>query len=72
MSLYKAVSTVLFKCLGEPPKISVVDNQKQGYVLKIRKNSAKKCGHYCCIRNFSKNCNIQVTEDERYLTIQSS
>ena len=69
MSLYKTVSTSLFKCFGETPKISLVDNQKEGYVLKIRKKSAKKCCHCCCVRNFIENHNIQVTEDERYLTI---
>lgn len=71
MFLYTAVSESLFKCLGEPPKISVVDNQKQGYVLKIRKKSAKKCCNCCCVRNLSKNHNLQITEDERYLTIHS-
>jgi hypothetical protein len=72
MALYNATSAVLFKCLGEPPKISVVDNQKQGFVLKIKKSSAKKCCHCCCIRKFSMDHKLQVTEDENYLTIQSS
>lgn len=71
MSLYTAVSALLFKCPGKPPKISVVDNQKEGYVLKIRKKSAKKCCNYCCVKYFAKVHNLQVTEDERYLTIHS-
>jgi len=29
MSLYKTVSTFLFKCFGETLKISLVDNQKR-------------------------------------------
>ena len=72
MALHRAVSATLFKCLSESPKITVVDNQKEGYVLKIKKNSAKKCCHCCCIRKLSENHNLQVTEDEKYLTIHSS
>ena len=72
MSLYRTVSESLLKCAGEPLKISVFDNQKQGYVLKIRKSSAKKCCNYCCVKFFSKTHNVQVTEDESYLTIHSS
>ncbi|MBN1358916.1 hypothetical protein JW988_09145 [Candidatus Bathyarchaeota archaeon] len=72
MSLYAVVSASVFKCLGEPPKVSVVDNQKDGYVLKIKKKTAKKCCNCCCIRYLSENHNLQVTEDDNYLTILSS
>jgi hypothetical protein len=72
IALHRRVSATLFKCLNETPKISVVDNQKQGYVLKIKKKSVKKCCNYCCVRVFSKENNVQVTEDDNYFTIHST
>jgi hypothetical protein len=71
MDLHRTVLAFPFSCLGEPPKISVVDNQKEGYVLKIKKKSAKKCCRCCCIKNLCKSMNLRLTEDESYLTINS-
>ncbi|KON32086.1 hypothetical protein AC478_01340 [miscellaneous Crenarchaeota group-1 archaeon SG8-32-3] len=72
MDLHRKISTTLFKCLNKNLKISVVDNQKQGYVLKIKKESAKKCCNCCCVRILSKQNNLRVTEDDSYLTIYST
>jgi hypothetical protein len=71
MALYRAFSVGRFKCAGVSPKISVADFPSEGYALVIRKESAKKfCLH--CIKDFTANKRFRVTENESYLTIQSS
>jgi hypothetical protein len=70
MALYRAISAFSLDCSNESPKICIVDNQKEGYVLKIRMESAPEYCHWSCIKNFSKNHNFQVTEDGKYLSIQ--
>jgi len=70
MALYRAISAFSPHCSNKPPKISIVDNQKEGYVLKIRMESAPTYCNWCCIKNFSKYNDFEVTEDGKYLSIQ--
>ena len=70
MTLYRAISALTLKCPNEPFKISIIDNQKDGYTLKVKKGIDQKCCNCCCIRNFSKHCNFQVSEDSKYLSIR--
>ena len=71
MALYRIISKVPFKCSDQPPKIGLIDNQKQGYALRIKLGCALKRCPYCCVRDFLKSRNLQVTENENYLTISS-
>jgi hypothetical protein len=70
MALYRAFSVGRFKCACTSPKITVADFQSEGYVLKIPKSPAEK---FClsCIKDFSKNKGLIVTENGKYLTIHS-
>ena len=56
---------------GESPKILIVDNQNKGYELKIKKCVTKKCCIGCCLKRFSVDNNLRLTEDKNYLTIYS-
>jgi hypothetical protein len=67
--LYRTVSAFPFKCLAESPKICIVDNQKEGYFLKIKKDSDRKFCLYCCIKKSFRNYNLIVAQDERYVTL---
>jgi hypothetical protein len=71
MGLYRSVSKVHFRCQGDTSKISVVDNENEGYFLKIKKCLTKKCCVYCCLKDCSKSSNVLVSEDGDYLTIHS-
>ena len=72
ISLYRIIiSSLPRRCLGESPKICVVDKQSEGYELKIKKCITKKCCTGCCLKNFSVNNNLRLTEDKNYLTIHS-
>jgi len=70
MALYRAFSYGRFRCSGAMPKVSVVDYQREGYALVIRKGTAKK---FClrCIKDFFSNKGLRAREDENYLTIHS-
>jgi len=65
MALYRVVSSVPFKCLDKPPKISVVDNQTEGYALKVKLDCAfKRCLH-CCVKEFLKMRNLRVRGERK-------
>jgi hypothetical protein len=70
MALYRAFSVGRFRCSGVSPKISITDFLSEGYVLKVAKKSVRK---YCldCIRDFSINEGLRLSEDESYLSIHS-
>lgn len=71
MTLYRAFSVGPFKCSDISPKISVADYLSDGYVLKISKKQEKK---FCiaCARGLLTKQGFKITEDKKYLTIQSS
>ena len=64
MALSRAFSVDRFS------KIGIADFLSEGYVLKVKKNSARK---FClnCIRNFCASEGLRLTEDADYLTIYS-
>jgi hypothetical protein len=70
MALYRAFSVGLFKCSGASPKIMPAEYLSDGYNIKIEKNLPKKLC-YDCIGYFFGNKGLRVTQDEKYLTIQS-
>ena len=69
MALYRLFSVGRLNCSGIKPKISVANFLGEGYVLKITKKLATK---YCinCVRDFSSERRLRVSEDKNYLTIQ--
>lgn len=50
--------------------ISVAEYLTEGYILMVKKDSAKKCCVFC-IKNFLRDKRLQVEENENYLTIYS-
>jgi hypothetical protein len=71
MALQRAFSVGRFKCSGISPKINIANFLSEGYVLKVKKNSARK---FClnCIRKFCTTNGLRLTEDADYLTLCSS
>ena len=70
MALYRAFSAGRFRCSGAKPKVCVVDCQKEGYALVIKRDLARKyC--LCCIKDFFSDKGFRTREDENYLTIHS-
>jgi hypothetical protein len=70
MALYRALSALTLKCPEKPPKISIVDNQNEGYALKIARGLSQQRCNCWCIRNFSEHYNFHVTEDDKYLDVR--
>jgi hypothetical protein len=70
MVLHRDILALPFRCPEDRPKVSIVDNQKDGYSLKLKKSSAKECCHGCCVKELIENRNLRVTEDENYLTFR--
>jgi hypothetical protein len=70
ITLYRAISALTFRCPNKHLKICVVDNQIDGYALKVKKCLTQECCNCCCVRKFSKSHSFQLTEDAKYLNIQ--
>ena len=70
LSLFNAFKVRSFKCPDCQPKVTMVDNGNDGYVLVVKKSPDKKCCDGCCAREFAKEEKLRVTEDERYVTLQ--
>jgi hypothetical protein len=66
LALHCAVNDISFRCGELSPKISIVDRQKDGYVIAVKKRCC-----LTCIRHFLKSENLSVSEDEKYLIISS-
>ena len=50
--------------------IAVAEYPAEGYVLMLKKDTAKKCCSYC-VKNFLSDKRLQVKDNEKYLTIGS-
>jgi hypothetical protein len=66
IALHNALRKIPFKCGDHSPKICIVDHQKDGYVIAVKKRCCLRC-----IRKFLEKLNLSVKEDEDYLTISS-
>ena len=66
LALHTAVKNIPFKCGEQSPKISIVDQQKDGYVIAIKKQCCLRC-----VRHFVKSRELSVIEDDNYLTIRT-
>jgi hypothetical protein len=64
--LHNAVSNLPFRCGDQSPRISIVDRQKDGYVIAIKKKCCLRC-----IRYFLKVMDLSVNEDKKYLIIRT-
>ena len=71
MALYRAFSVGRFRCSSASLVVSRAAFPSEGYVLVVRKDSAKK---FClnCIKDFAAKRALEATESEKYLTIYSS
>ncbi len=66
LAFHCAIKNIDFKCGEQSPKISLIDRQKDGYVIAIKKRCCLRC-----IRDFLKSKNLSVSEDENYLFIRT-
>ena len=66
LALHCAVNNIPFRCGELSPKLSIVDRQKDGYVIAVKKKCCLRC-----IRHFLESENLSVSEDEKYLIISS-
>ena len=64
LALHEALSSLPFKCGDHSPKIRIVDRQKDGYVIAVK----KKCC-LMCVRHFLEDRGFSVSEDEKYLIV---
>jgi hypothetical protein len=69
-ALKRAFSFGRFKCSCASPMITFAEYPSEGYVLMLKKDTAKKCCAYC-IKSFLGGKKLQITESEKYLTIGS-
>ena len=67
LALHCAVNEIPFKCGDQSPKISIVDRQKDGYAIAVKKRCCLKC-----IRDVLEKKNFSVSEDEKYLIISTA
>jgi hypothetical protein len=65
LALHDAMSRLPFRCGEHSPKIRIVDRQKDGYVVAVK----KKCC-LMCIRHFLEGRDFSVSEDEKYLIVR--
>ncbi len=70
MALYRAFTVGRFRCAGASLAVSKADVPSEGYVLVVRKASAKE---FClrCIKDFIAKRALRAKEDKKYLTINS-
>ena len=66
LALHNAIRNLPFRCGDQSPRISIVDQQKEGYVIAVKKGCCLRC-----IRHFLKAKNLSVKEDKNYLTISA-
>ena len=66
LALHSAAKSLPFKCGDQSPKISIVDQQKDGYVIAIKKRCCLRC-----IRHLIESKNLSAIEDENYLIIRT-
>lgn len=67
LALHNAVRSLPFRCGDQSPKISIVDKQKDGFVIAVKKKCCLRC-----IRHLLKDMNLTASEDEKYLSIKTS
>jgi len=65
LALHDALSRVPFRCGAYSPRFSIVDRQKDGYVIAVK----KKCC-LMCVRHFLEGRGFSVSEDEKYLIVR--
>jgi hypothetical protein len=65
LALHDALSRLPFRCRDYSPRISIVDRQKDGFVIAVK----KKCC-LVCIRHFLEGRGLSVSEDEKYLIVR--
>jgi hypothetical protein len=65
LALYDAMSSLPFRCGDYSPKIRIVDRQKAGYVVAVKKKCCLRC-----IRQFLEGRGFSVSEDEKYLIVR--
>jgi hypothetical protein len=65
LALHDALSRLPFRCGDHSPKIRIVDRQKDGFVIAVK----KKCC-LMCIRSFLEGRGFSVSEDEKYLIVR--
>jgi len=66
LALHRAVKNIPFRCGELSPRISVVDRQKDGYVIAVKKRCCLRC-----VRQFLESETLSVSEDEKYLIIST-
>lgn len=66
LALHRAVKNIPFKCGEQSPKISIVDQQNDGYVIAVKKRCCLRC-----VRHFVESRELSVDEDGNYLTIRT-
>jgi len=66
LALHEAMSRVPFRCGDHSPKIRIVDRQKDGYIVAVKKECC-----LMCIRQFLAGRGLSVSEDEKYLIIRT-
>ena len=64
LALHDAMSRVPFRCGVHSPKIRIVDRQKDGYVVAVKKECCLRC-----IRHFLEGLGLSASEDEKYLIV---
>ena len=66
LALHRAIKNISFKCGEQSPKISIVDQQNDGYVIAVKKRCCLRC-----VRHFVESRKLSVDEDDNYLTIRT-
>jgi hypothetical protein len=66
LALHDALGNLPFRCDGQCPRFSIVDRQKDGYVIAVKKDCCLRC-----IKHFLEVMNFSFSEDEKYLTIRT-
>ncbi len=71
MALSRAFSVGRFKCSRATPKITIGEYLNDGYSIAIDKVATNK---FClgCIRNFTSERGLRMSENKKYLVIRSS
>ena len=66
LALHDAISDLPLRYDGQCPRISIVDRQKDGYVIVVKKICCLRC-----VKHFLEVMIFSFSEDEKYLTIRT-